>query len=1011
MARQNKSGDGASVDTAHYKHVGEKRKNIPPAKIAAEGSVPKVPKARYHYSPHLPPVLRFDPAGDADRLPKLIAEAGRRPLTEAEQRVLAEALRSSEPWLEWASKREQVRLEVDPVALHIHERVSAQAIVRTAMREDVQRDMFADPQQTYQEAVQFYKHDIDWANRLILGDSLQVMASLARREHLAGKVQMIYLDPPYGIKFSSNFQPEVAKRETKEKETDLTREPEMVKAYRDTWTLGVHSYLSYLRDRLAMARELLAETGSIFVQISDENLHRVRSVMDEVFGVEAHIVTIPVKKKGAQKSGMLDPVNDYLLWYGRSSRSSGRVKFNPLYVERELDEETLAEFRIVEFPDGSQYPVAAVPTNGVAVDYRRAPERLFRDHPQARIFRPWPVTNGGFRATQMDPIELDGRSIKPPDGRCWSFRSKQEDDEITPMERLLRASRLCAFGKSLDGKRYLSDFAFKTLTNWWDALGGASDPVYVVQTNPEIIARCMLMTTDPGELVLDPTCGSGSTAYVAEQWGRRWITIDTSRIAVSIARQRLITSRFEHYRTRGEGNGTSSDPRKGFVYKTVPHVTLKDVAHNKNLDPIFEKYEPILDNALAQCTKALKLATADLRETLAEKLAGKQRSEGRRGITEADTRRWTLPKTRFEHWDVPFDTDPEWPKPLREAVVAYRRAWQGRTEAINTSVGANAEQEALVDRPEVTRGVVRVSGPFTVEGVKAEELSLGEEGLFDGTPNEWEGADYAYGAEPKNQIAYLTRMVELLRQDGLTFIGNKMKRFARIEPLFEAGTPSTLQAEGCWDEDATSNNVAIGFGPQYGPVSAVQVEDLIRASRRYDELVIAGFSFDAEASAAIQESKHPKLVVHQAYIRPDENPAMKGLLKQGPKSQIFSVFGQPEITIKETKQGWVCKLVGVDIYDPLENTVRSTGAEKVAAWFLDGDYDGRCFCITQAFFPDKNAWDKIANALKARADEDAFAKLAGTTSIPFEAGKHRRIAVKVIDPRGNEVMVIRRLDT
>lgn len=1009
MARRSKNTDGVTVDTAHYKHVGEKRKNIPPAKIASEGEVPKVERAVYYYSPHLAPVLRFDPTGESDRLKTLITEAGRRALTTAEQEALTEALRSAEPWLEWANKREQRKLEIDPVALHIHERVSAQAIVRTAMREDVQRDMFADPQQPYQEAVQFYKYEIDWANRLILGDSLQVMASLARREHLAGKVQMIYLDPPYGIKFSSNFQPEVAKRETKEKETDLTREPEMVKAYRDTWTLGVHSYLSYLRDRLAMARELLAETGSIFVQISDENLHRVRCVMDEVFGVEAHIVTIPVKKKGAQKSAMLDPVNDYLLWYGRSPRSSGRTRFNPLYVERELDEDTLAEFRIVEFPDGSQYPVSAVPTKGGAVDYRKAPTRLFEDHPQARVFRPWPVTNGGFRATQMDPIELDGRSISPPDGRCWSFKSKQEEDEVTPMERLRRAARLCAFGKSLDGKRYLSDFAFKTLTNWWDALGGASDPVYVVQTNPEIIARCMLMTTEPGDLVLDPTCGSGSTAYVAEQWGRRWITIDTSRIAVAIARQRLITSRFEHYRTRGNGNGSSSDPRKGFVYKTVPHVTLKDVAHNKHLDPIFEKHDPILESALAQCTKALKQVTAETRERLAEKLAEKQRREGRRAIGEAEQRRWNLPKNRFDHWTVPFDTDADWPKVLKEAVVTYRKAWQSRTEEINASVAANADQEPLVDRPEVTRGVVRVSGPFTVEGVRAEELSLGEEGLFDGTPNEWED-DHAEGPEPKNQIAYLTRMVELLRQDGLTFIGNKTKRFARIEPLFQAGTPSALQAEGCWDEDATSNHVAIGFGPQYGPVSAMQVEELIRASRRYDELVIAGFSFDAEATAAIQEARHPKLIVHQAYIRPDENPAMKGLLKQGPRSQIFSVFGQPEIDIKRTKQGWVCKLVGVDIYDPLENTVRSTGAEKVAAWFLDSDFDGRCFCITQAFFPDKNAWDKIANALKARADEDAFAKLSGTSSIPFETGKHRRIAVKVIDPRGNEVMVIRRLD-
>jgi adenine-specific DNA-methyltransferase len=309
--KTNKSGDlplGSPV--ADYRHESEKRKNNPPAKIAAEGFVPLVPKAEYAFSPRRPPQLRFDPHGAPDQLPELIDKATREPLTQEEARILAEALRNHEPWLEWAGKREQKSFTVDPVALHIHERVSAQAILKIAAREDVNRSLFADPEQEYNEAVQFYRHEIDWTNRLILGDSLQVMSSLAHREDLAGKVQMIYMDPPYGIKFASNFQPEIGNREVKDKESDLTREAEMVKAYRDTWRLGIHSYLSYLRERLVVARELLAETGSIFVQISDENLHRVRSLLDEVFGSVNFCSVISFQKTGSMAANLLPSTVD-----------------------------------------------------------------------------------------------------------------------------------------------------------------------------------------------------------------------------------------------------------------------------------------------------------------------------------------------------------------------------------------------------------------------------------------------------------------------------------------------------------------------------------------------------------------------------------------------------------------------------------------------------------------------------------------------------------------------------
>ena len=334
-------------------------------------------------------------------------------------------------------------------------------------------------------------------------------------------------------------------------------------------------------------------------------------------------------------------------------------------------------------------------------------------------------------------------------------------------------------------------------------------------------------------------------------------------------------------------------------------------------------------------------------------------------------------------------------------------------DEVNACIAANADQEELVDQPEVVKGVLRVSGPFTVEGVNPEELSLGEEGLFDGTPNEFEGAeDSADGYEVQNLHAYLDGMVRHIREDGLTFLNNQQRKFARVEPLFESATGTVLHAEGLWEgeDDSGPNTVAIGFGPQYGPITAQQVEELIRASRRYDELVIAGFSFDAEATAVIQESQHPKLTIHQAYIRPDINPGMDGLLKNTPNSQLFTVFGQPEIEVEKTKEGeFVCELRGVDIYDPVKNTIVSTGARKVAAWFLDSDFDGRTFCITQAFFPDQKAWEKIAKALGGSADPETFEAFEGTVSLPFSAGKHSRIAVKVIDPRGNEVMAIREL--
>jgi len=984
-----------------YRHPEATRKNNPPAALAAAGMVPAIPKAKYEYNPHLPPVLRFDETGKSDRLPELLAQAKRRALTEDELAVLAEALRRQEPWLEWSGKRESRNFAVDPVALHIHERVSAQAILKIAARQDVERNLFGDPQQAYQDAVQFYKHDVDWSNRLILGDSLQVMSSLAKREDLAGKVQMIYIDPPYGIKFASNFQPEVGKRDVRDKQEDLTREPEMVKAYRDTWELGIHSYLSYLRDRLIVVKELLADTGSIFMQISDENLHRVRDVLDEVFGASNFVSQIAFATTTGFNTTLLASVADHILWYGRDIT---KTKFRPLYREKSPGEEGAAKYK----------PLLAVNPE-LAAAYN---DSKFATSDQ--------ITSQGASTTTLT-FEMNGQSFQPPNGMHFKTNA-------AGLRRLAMASRLRIEGSLPRYMRLMDDFAVFPVANIWLDIGGVQSrtegKIYVVQTATEAITRCLLMTTDPGDLVLDPTCGSGTSAYVAEQWGRRWITIDTSRVAVAIARQRLLTSKFDYFRLKNEEDGVGS----GLRYKTVPHITLKSIAQNVALDPIFAKHEPILEEKLKVANAAMAKVDAQTRAGLETKLLRKEKQEGKKSITEADRRRWQLPvrNQKWEHWTVPFDTDPDYPKALAEAVTAYRQSWRAKMDDVNACINASAEQENLVDQPEVVRGVVRVSGPFTVEAVQPPEMMLGElkpEPEFAGAPQEVGPrfrvdrlVEPGVGQTPQDVAAYLDRMVRLLRVDGVRFPNNKQMKFSRLEPLYESGLAGGGQgfhAEGRWSPQGEADTdpqglptVGVVIGPQYGPVTAKMLDDLIRpASRRYEDLVVAGFSFTAEAQAILTEDPHLKLRLHIAHIRPDINPGMDGLLKEQAGSQLFTVFGLPRIKVDgpDAEGEYTVTMEGVDIYNPVDNKVTPTGADKVAAWFIDGDYDGRTFCITQAFFPDRDAWEKLTKALNGKdglIDAERFAALSGTVSLPFPKGKNARVAAKVIDPRGNEVMSV-----
>lgn len=1010
MSRK-KTSKAKEAAVADYRHEA-KRKNNPPAGLAAQGPVREVAKVKYSYNPHLPPVLRFDQTGAADRLIQLLAEARTRRLTEEESDTLADALSQHEPWLEWAGKRERRGFEVDPVALHIHERVSTQAILKVAKREDVQRTLFADPQQDYREAIQFYQHDVDWSNRMILGDSLQVMASLARREDLAGKVQMIYIDPPYGIRFASNFQSEISNREVKDKESDLTREPEMVKAYRDTWTLGVHSYLAYLRDRFILCREILADTGSIFVQISDENLHRVRNILDEVFGPTNFYGLITVKKTGGLGASGLKRVADYVLWY---SKDVARIKYNPLYQKKELGVGvgTGERYDQIELPDGSR--------RSLTTDERDNPNSVPEE---AMPFKLDNLKSGAFRENTTVNYEFRGKIYHPGPSNCW----KTTTDGLN---RLASAERIAVTGNSISYVRFISDFPVYEITNMWDDTGPASDKIYVVQTSTKVIERCMLMTTSPGDLVFDPTCGSGTTAFVAEQWGRRWITADTSRVALALARQRLLTAEFDYYdlrpitpedRKQNTNGSWLTDPTgkyQGpctFNCKTVPHITLKTIARNLALDAIYAKHKPILDEKLARLNSVLAIVTPDVRKRLISKLVEKEKREGKKSVTDADRRRWLLPEREWKECEVPFDADDDWPPELRDALVKYRAAWRAKTSEVNKTIEANAEQEELIDQPEVIRGVIRVSGPFTVEAILPAEVSLHDGSPIEGAPEELETFEQRVelneGIQPVldelvNAEAYLDKMIRLLRTDGVRFPNNRVMKLTRLEPC--GGV--YIHAEGEWEfEPGQPRTVAVSFGPQYGPVTGFQVESALPlAGRRgYDDLVFAGFSFDASAQGIIQDDPHLRVRCHLAHIRPDVS--MSDLLKETPNSQIFTVFGSPRTELHAADDGmFKIEMQGVDIYNPVDNSVLPTSAGKVAAWFLDTDYDGRTFCITQAFFPDKGVWEKLQRALKGNIDEERFAALSGTVSLPFAVGKHQRAAVKVIDPRGNEVMRVHHL--
>ncbi len=1011
MARSKKKSDSTETFLSTFQHGSSKRLNIPEATETQSG-LSKGKKQQYAYNPHLSPVLRFDESGLWDKLTKLVEKVKIGVRLSADELELLRAVceQGANPWFEWAGKQEQhVRgsFSVDDVVLHIHERISAQAIISAAKREQVsEQDLFARPKLHQEQALQYYRHSMDWANRLILGDSLQVMSSLARREGLAGQVQMVYMDPPYGIKYSSNWQNELGKRDVKEKDEDVSREPEMIRAYRDTWTLGVHSYLTYLKQRLLVSRELLKDSGSVFVQISDENLHRVRAVMDEVFGAANFCSIISFQKTGSMAANLLPTTVDYIIWY---AKDRPKAKYRQLYAARKAGDPSLDRYDQVRLPNGASGPL-----------------RDGELPPGAKRFQLTSLFSDGASSTPQSFLFREN-TYEPKGNAHWKTN-------VVGLERLARAERIEPQGDRLRYVRYAEDFNLIPISDRWESVQIGKEALYVVQTATAVIERCLLMTTDPGDLVVDPTCGSGSTAYVAEEWGRRWVTIDSSRIATAIARQRLLTACYEAFKTKDPSSGIDAsapqNPSFGFYYKRVPHVSLKDIAQNKALDAVIAKHEPILQEKLGKLNHTLDSALSDtnLTQKLVQKLAAKVSADGAREISDADLRRWLLPTTEralinfgtasqrkawgdsipkgkhWKEWEVPFDSDEDWSGTLSDAVNEYRVAWKAKNNDVNRAVEQNADQEELVDQPEIVRGVSRVAGPFTVEGVRPEELALGEDGkVYDPTTNAGDEVSSA------NADSYLDLMIGLIRKDGVTFLGNRRAEFDSL--VKEAGRG--FHARGRWiNKSDDLDNVAVFFGPQYGPVNAPMMREAIESAhglKEVDELVVAGFSFDSAAQEVAKEKDSEKLRVHLAHIRPDVSPGMQGLLKETANSQLFTVFGQPDIAVVDAEDGMKqVRMSGVCVYNPLTGEITEAQANKVSAWFLDTDYDGRCFCISQAFFPDKEAWAKIAKALGSSVGAGVFED--STVSWPFKVGKHKRIAVKVIDPRGNEVMAIKTLN-
>jgi adenine-specific DNA-methyltransferase len=879
--------------------------------------------------------------------------------------------RDLDPQLVWRGKDEQdwSDLVVQAPPLYIQEKVHPKALVDDLLRQtreakhdagELHADLFADfngiPHGV--DKTEFYQHDQNWSNRMILGDSLQVMASLAEREGLRGKVQCIYLDPPYGIKFNSNFQWSTTSRDVKDGNTaHITREPEQVKAFRDTWRDGIHSYLTYLRDRLTVARDLLTDSGSIFVQIGDENVHRVRAVMDEVFGEENYVATISFQKTGSTDQALLPQTVDYILFY---ARNKSLVKYRQLYLYRQAGTPSLDRYDLVMDQMGGVRRVTASEATSIKLGDGAERGRL------TALSSARPSGEG-----DMKSFDYQARSFTAGAG---TFKTN-----LSGMKRLGLSGRLYAPAGTLQYMRKVNDFAVLPIADRWESVQLGTGLIYVVQTSVKAIERCILMSTDPGDLVLDPTCGSGTTATVAEQWGRRWITIDTSRVALALARARIMGARYPFYLLADsregqlkEGEVTRTAPstqpvrgniRHGFVYERVPHITLKSIANNAEIDVIWDKWQQTLEPLRAQLNAAL----------------GRQ----------------------WQEWEIPREAAPGWSDAAKKLHTDWWQARIARQREIDASIAARAEYEYLYDKPYQDNKKVRVAGPFTVESLSPHRV-LGVDENDELIDHVAEKGD-AYAARQD----FPQMILENLRTAGV----QQAHREDRID--FTALTPwpgDLVCAEGRFVEGETGaeKRAAIFIGPEFGTVTR---PDLVEAAREageagFDVLIACAFNYEAHAT---EFSKLGRIAVLKARMNADLHMAED--LKNTGKGNLFVIFGEPDIDILPADDGRVrVKVNGVDVFHPNTGEVRSDGPEGIACWFIDTDYNEESFFVRHAYFLGANdPYTALKTTLKAEIDADAWATLNSDTSRPFPKPTSGRIAVKVINHLGDEVMKVFRV--
>ena len=981
---------------------GDKRKNNPHVGMVDTVSDGVEGQTTWSYDPHIDPTLNFDAARAG--IEKLIDDA----LASDDGAVMRQALeqlkRLHAPYLNWTGKAERTSFEVDTVSLHVHERIDPATILaavqkrmkgaKSKSKSEFQPDLFAAPFENLplREAIEFYKHDRDWANRLIAGDSLLVMNSLLQKESMAGQVQMIYIDPPYGIKYGSNFQPFTNKRDVKDrKDEDLTQEPEMIKAFRDTWELGIHSYLSYLRDRLLLAKELLSESGSVFVQISDENVHRVRLLLDEIFGDDNFIANIQFRTKIPLGTTYLAGVTDYLLWYGKDK---SRTKYRKLFFPRASGEGT--QFSAVRREDGTIRQMTKEEASG---------EEKIPDHEFA--CRGLDLVSAGRTESCVFDAEFEGKVFRTSSQKSWKTNP-------TGFERCKKANRILGGNTSLSYLFMHDDYPVQEFSNTWSDTQGASGKTYVVQTSDKVIQRCILMTTDPGDLVLDPTCGSGTTAFVAEKWGRRWITTDTSRVAVTLAKQRLMTASYDYYDLKYPHEGLKG----GFVYKTVPHITLKSIANNADIDEIYERLHPAIELALEALNQALTpvpLPTYDAKRNPPRPPAtppkrGTAPSPPRRGAAIAAG--WVAPDPTasaqpeepsegLKEWQVPFDFPEDWPEAARTPFDAFHTARQSMQKKMDESIAAHADQEVLYDQPQVSKNRLRITGPFTVEAVPFPTVLGLDEAEQPGNSESAADMTVARSGETSRQGQWRD---ELLKA-GIRGKGGQKLQLADLEPLPDA---RYIHAVGTVAE--TGERVAVSFGPQHAALEQRQVEIAMREAGELfplpKMLVFCAFTFDPEAAKDIDNIKG--ITALKAQMNTDL--LTEDLKKARTGNESFWLMGQPDVEIHRLKGGrYQVEVHGFDYFDTKTGELKSGGKNNIAMWSLDTDYDDRSLFPRQVFFPmssAKDGWNKLKKDIKAELNEDLLARFQGTKSLPFEPGNNGRIAVKIVDDRGIESLKV-----